>query len=75
MADKHYRSMVKAISWRIVGTMDTTLVSFLVTGQIKLALGIGFIEMFTKVALFYCHERIWNRISLGKVEAPIDYQI
>jgi uncharacterized membrane protein len=73
--EKHYRSLVKAISWRATGTVDTIVISFLVTGQIKLAVSIGFVELFTKVALFYVHERIWNRIPLGRVQGPEDYTI
>ena len=75
MAEKRYRSVVKAVSWRAVGTMDTVLVSFLVTGRIKLALSIGAVELFTKVALYYAHERIWNKIPLGLYAAPKDYEI
>ena len=75
MAEKHYRSVVKAISWRIMGTMDTIVVSFLVTGRIKLALSIGLVELFTKIVFYYVHERAWNKIPLGRYEAPKDYEI
>lgn len=75
VVEKHYRSLLKAISWRATGTVDTIFISFLVTGKIKLAISIGFVELFTKVGLFYVHERIWNRISLGRVKAPDDYTI
>ena len=75
MAEKHYRSVVKAVSWRVVGTMDTIVVSFLVTGKIKLALSIGAVELFTKVALYYAHERVWTKIPLGRYAMPKDYEI
>ena len=75
MAEKHYRSVVKALSWRIVGTLDTIVVSYLVTGRIKLALSIGAVELFTKVALYYVHERAWNKIPLGRYGLPKDYEI
>jgi uncharacterized membrane protein len=68
MADKHYRSFIKAVSWRATGTIDTIVISFLVTGKVKLALSIGFVELFTKIALFYVHERIWDKIPLGRVK-------
>ena len=72
--DKHYRSFLKAVSWRATGTVDTIVISFLVTGKIKLAVSIGFIEIFTKIMLFYFHERLWNKIPLGR--APVeDYTI
>lgn len=73
--EKRYRSLLKAISWRATGTMDTIVISFLVTGHIKLAVSIGFVELFTKVGLFYVHERIWTKISLGRTKAPEDYSI
>lgn len=75
MAEKHYRSVVKSVSWRVVGTLDTIVISFFVTGEIKLALSIGAVELFTKVALYYAHERAWNKIPLGRYAAPKDYEI
>ncbi len=73
--DKHSRSLLKAISWRAAGTLDTIFVSFIVTGRIKLAVSIGFVELFTKVGLFYLHERVWNRIPLGRAQPVEDYTI
>lgn len=75
MTEKHSRSVVKAISWRATGTLDTILVSFIVTGKISLALSIGFVELFTKIGLYYVHERVWNRISFGRVKPDKDYEI
>jgi uncharacterized membrane protein len=68
--DKHYRSLVKAISWRTTGTIDTLIVSFLVTGKLKLAFTISAVELFTKVALYYGHERVWEKLSFGRVKEP-----
>lgn len=75
LLDTHSRSLVKAISWRATGTLDTIVVSFVITGRLKLALSIGFVELFTKIMLYYLHERAWNRISFGKPRAREDYQI
>lgn len=75
MKDNHYRSVVKAISWRATGTADTIVISFLVTGEIKMAISIGFVELFTKIFLYYVHERIWNRISFGRARTGKDYEI
>lgn len=60
------RSIAKSISWRVVGTMDTILISWLVTGTLTLALSIGMIELITKMALYFFHERVWNRIKWGR---------
>jgi len=75
MTEKHYRSIVKAISWRATGTVDTIVISFLITGQAKWAISIGFVELFTKVFLYYVHERIWNKLSFGRVKPKDDYTI
>ncbi len=75
LVDSHYRSIVKAVSWRATGTVDTIIVSFLVTGRIKMALSIGGIELFTKICLYYLHERAWNRIAFGRSQARQDYEI
>ena len=75
VVEKHYRSLVKAVTWRATGTFDTIFISFVVTGKIKLAISIGVVELFTKIGLFYVHERIWTRISLGRAQPPEDYTI
>ncbi len=75
MADQHKRSLIKAISWRATGTIDTILVSFLVSGHIKMALSIGFVELFTKIGLYYLHERAWSKIRFGITPTKDDYQI
>ena len=60
------RSIAKSISWRIVGTLDTILISWFVTGTLKMAFSIGMIELVTKMALYFFHERIWNVVKWGK---------
>ncbi len=72
MVEKHYRSLVKAVSWRLAGSVDTMIISLIITGRIKWALSISGVELFTKVFLFYVHERLWNKIPLGRVEEPKD---
>lgn len=66
MEETHRRSIIKGISWRITGTIDTLILSYLFTGSIKIALGIGSTEIVTKVVLYYFHERFWNKLSWGK---------
>ncbi|HWB62728.1 MAG TPA: DUF2061 domain-containing protein, partial [Chitinophagales bacterium] len=68
MKEDHLRSVVKGASWRIVGTIDTIFLSFLFTGQIGKALSIGGVELFTKIILFYLHERVWLRLKFGTAE-------
>ncbi|HNX54757.1 MAG TPA: DUF2061 domain-containing protein [Prolixibacteraceae bacterium] len=76
MKEKSYRSIVKSISWRTVGTIDTIVISYIITGKPTIALSIGGVEVFTKMALYFFHERLWNRISFGKEKlSEVDYQI
>ena len=67
MKEKNYRSLLKSISWRLTGTIDTFVISFLITGQVKTAISISGVEILTKITLYYFHERLWNRIKIGKV--------
>lgn len=56
----HYISVLKAISWRIVGTLDTMLITWLITGKLVFAVKIGLVELLTKITLYYLHERAWG---------------
>ena len=64
--EKIKRSLAKTISWRIVGTADTVIISWLLTGALTLALSIGAIELVSKMILYFFHERTWNQIKWGK---------
>jgi uncharacterized membrane protein len=64
--DAHRRSLAKAFSWRVTGSIDTFLISWVVTGQPVVAATISAVEVFTKVFLFYMHERAWGRIRWGQ---------
>lgn len=76
MHEKPYRSVVKTISWRTVGTLDTIIISYFITGSLVMAASIGSIEVITKMILYYFHERVWNKLSFGRVKAQEnDYQI
>ncbi len=63
----HVRSIAKSISWRAVGTIDTAILSLIVAGSLRGAITLGVTEIFTKIALFYIHERIWTRIKWGRI--------
>jgi uncharacterized membrane protein len=57
--EAHTRSLVKAVTWRIVGSLDTFLISWIVTHKLIFAASISFFETFTKIAIYYGHERFW----------------
>ena len=63
--DHHKRSVAKGISWRILGTLDTMLWVAVITRSSLITLSIGFTELFTKILLYYLHERAWLRIKWG----------
>jgi uncharacterized membrane protein len=62
----HHRSLAKAISWRVTGSVDTFVISFMITGRISLAGTIAATELLTKIALYYFHERIWATVAWGR---------
>ncbi len=66
-----WRSLAKAVSWRITGSIDTFILAWLFTGSVKLAASIGGTEVLTKISLDYVHERAWARVPFGLVPAPI----
>lgn len=66
MKENRLRSLIKGITWRMLGTLDTILISYILTGKIKVALSIGGVELFSKIALYYFHERVWEKINFGK---------
>jgi uncharacterized membrane protein len=61
----HRRSFVKAVSWRTVGSIDTFLISWFITGQVHLGAFIAGTEVLTKLALYYFHERAWAHVKWG----------
>ena len=63
----HGRSMLKAISWRIFGALDTFIVSLVLTRRLVVSGSIGGAELLTKVLLYYLHERLWLHVSWGAV--------
>lgn len=65
-SEKPLRSFFKSISWRIIGTLDTVVISWWVTGTLQMAFTIGSIELITKMILYFFHERLWNIIKWGK---------
>ena len=57
------RHIAKTITWRIIGTLDTMIISWVITGSWKWGLAIGGVEIFTKMILYFLHERVWYKFS------------
>lgn len=67
MKDQSYkRHIAKAITWRVVGTIDTIILSWIISGNPLIGLKIGMAEVVTKMLLYYGHERVWFKINLSK---------
>jgi uncharacterized membrane protein len=72
--ETHYRSIIKAISWRAGAIVITCMVAWSLTGSLDLATKIGIVDTAIKIGAFYIHERLWNRLDFGKQKPP-EYQI
>ena len=59
------RHLIKTVTWRAIGTLDTIILSWVISGNPLTGLKIGFAEIVTKMALYYLHERAWYRLNYG----------
>ncbi len=68
------RSLVKTLSWRIIATTDTIIIARLITGSWTIGFGIASIEVVTKMALYYLHERGWSALDWGLEDVDVDLE-
>ena len=68
VANSNKRHLLKTITWRIVGTLDTMLLAWIISGNPIIGMKVGFAEVITKMVLYYLHERTWYKINFGLVE-------
>jgi len=59
------RNILKTVSWRIIGSIDTVILGWFITGNLSFGIKIGGTELLTKMLLYYGHERVWQSIKLG----------
>jgi uncharacterized membrane protein len=69
--ESHYRTILKALSWRVIATFTTMSIVFAFTRRIVLSVGVGGVEVVTKLILYYLHERIWGFSGIGRKEHPL----
>lgn len=69
--ESYRRTMVKTFSWRTLASLDTMLLAWFFTGNLATAVSIGGVEVITKLALYFVHERVWSRIPLGIVSPSL----
>ena len=65
------RHILKTITWRIIGTLDTMILSWIITGQLEMGSSIGGVELITKMVLYYFHERAWYKFTKYGVDKTI----
>jgi uncharacterized membrane protein len=65
-SETHARSVLKAMSWRTLGTIDTFAISWFMTGKLAVAGSIAVLEIATKIVWYYFHERVWAAIDWGR---------
>jgi len=75
--ETNWRSIVKAFSYRILGSACTGLIFYAFTGKGTLSVGAGLADMIVKIGVYFLHERIWNHIDFGRQKAapPPEYEI
>lgn len=67
MSDSSIRSIAKTLSWRVVATIASFVVSYIITGNIMLSSSIAGSQIIVQTVLYMVHERIWNKIIWGKI--------
>ena len=72
--ESHSRSIAKAVSYRVLGSMTTALVFFVFSRDAALSLGAGGLDIVVKTGLYFLHERLWNHITFGRAKPP-EYEI
>lgn len=65
-SESHTRSIAKAFTWRILGTIATSLLVFAFTRKLAMSLAVGGLEFVSKIGLFWLHERAWDRVRVGR---------
>ena len=72
--ESRLRSVLKGFSWRILATLTTIAIAYIITGHVDNALKIGGYEFFIKMAVYYFHERAWQVLPRGTVRQIIHHE-
>ena len=68
ITESRKRSLFKTISWRVLASIDTFLISWFISGKISIGISIATLEVVTKLIIYYFHERAWDKIKWGKYD-------
>jgi uncharacterized membrane protein len=72
--ETHTRSVLKAMSWRTLGTIDTFAISWFITGKLEVAGSIAVLEVATKIVWYYFHERVWAAFDWGRRHPEVQHE-
>ena len=64
------RSVMKSVTWRVCATLSTMIIVFAFTKELVLSVGVGAVEVTVKLVLYYVHERVWQKVKMGKGVCP-----
>ena len=67
------RSFIKALSWRLLALLITMSVAWFIFRDARVAASVGIIDSLVKIAVYYLHERFWQRVSYGRPREPLDW--
>ncbi len=71
MRETRLRSILKALTWRLIASLVTASIVFIITHEAALSVGVGILDSLVKIFFYYFHERIWTGIALGKIGHPL----
>lgn len=67
--ESRFRSILKALSWRVIATLTTAVIVYVVIGEIEAAVLIGSVEAIVKIGVYYAHERLWQFVPRGSIRS------
>lgn len=71
LGESHMRTVIKAVSWRVIATMTTMILVYIFTKELFVSIGVGVCEVIAKITFYYIHERIWQKADWGKKKHPL----
>ncbi len=71
MRETRLRSILKALTWRLIASLVTASIVFIITHEAAMAVSVGILDSLVKIFFYYFHERVWTGIALGKIVHPL----
>ncbi len=71
MTETRLRSILKAVTWRLIASLVTASIVFIITREAALSVSVGILDSLVKIFAYYFHERLWTGVTLGKSVHPL----